>query len=1501
MAGNIRKEIQNGTILELISYDSKQCYKFEIVECMGMGAEFIAYKAKSLDSVGTNYCVLKELFPFSMFKNSGLRRAEDGINIADKHNATLLESYTVENNIVQEIEKVKSITTVSINNRISVRGIDDVLKSNSTYYIKVPYDGENTLSAKAKSLKDALEITREVAVMTQGLHNSGYLHLDIKPGNILFNQIDINGNLGVPRLNFLDMGSFIKKDDLEEKNYSLSSSAGFSAPEQRFEHSVDSDCPETADIYSVGAILFGMVMGKEPTLKDNDCCEFDFSGSEIVADQHIYIKNELNKLFMNTLSGEPSDRYKSSSELIEQIDKILSALPSSQGYEALKSNKFEISESGFKWENEKEEYVYSLFKTISYNNKSYKSLFELMSELTYAESADKKFFLVGPGADGKSSQLKRLCCDAVKGYYPFGYAPIYITSKDIRNIPDDYSGSLLDKAIEKKLNLTEDSQIVSEGLLIIIDGFNELNGNQQRRIETALEIAKDSENIFIVSGRNCYEFAEKGFKVISVNSLSEETVRKESGYDFDKYYAHGLIEFLANNIFILKKLRDLKDKNRKFETPSDILSYYYDVQINELVYSLKKSREQIAENKSAYESKIKRAITSAAFAAYDVMSLSVKDKDFGLDLQTERDFVDEIKKVLFQSDLGKFEHDLIRDFIVADALKESVELCCEKNSAEYLDGHFSEELSDDVLKLLGELLEENKLSEKAKKEALKNYNNYCLKLTEGFWEKFINGTPDVCWDNKKCQKQYSLTYVLYLVKNKADKETLKFNLIRAVVLGRGCKTLQGLLYMQVPAFKKKSSTVYTYMKKRLKIADCGLQKLLASLLIDSFDIDKYSMSRENIRYSDYVGQKAKKRRWMFNVSVTAIVMLLVSALLALWYLFLPQPIIQTYPTWVGEQNIYSSSSTLNVWFTVKESNSNTILLRSYVKDDFEFEGFDAEITYENKKDGKTYIYLNNIKPVAPNSEGEVGHCKLILKKNTVYCEDGINRITNQKGNKETVVAEFDTYFSDTGSVECFVGNHFRVIKEGFDGRMHICFASHEKFESNFSTDDMVFHNFSADTVLKEFCSGEKMPEDLVKFAKNFFDEIDILKEYEYVYFYELELKNIYPTDEGERYIEFLNKSVVNYAGVLANQNTSETFEIYEIIDTITGNIKPKIFCEMVSSNVIPVGGALRIDVRFFLSYSIDGSYLQSNLTKDKIQLNGFKADVYISNTVENNAHYYAIFLSNVVPEEETSEYSISFLPGCAVSDSVEFNDRKDVPLAIIFTDEIIDVTPPELIVETPYFVGDTLAFGIDITDDSVLNAIDKEQITKNIMLINATYNDIFIQYVGGRDTYSYRFQVNILGVSIVNPNEEVLLQILPQAICDSSGNPSGLIQKSVLWSDYYIKEYVDISKVPISPEIVILDTFETVVDENNCALFKFKTSSFIEKPEINEINNIRFNGMTATTNIKRIRNDPDGWETVKLTDVEITGEYGEVTVWVEDSTTEQIYANKLIVTKSTTE
>jgi len=138
---------------------------------------------------------------------------------------------------------------------------------------------------------DSIKAITIVVNILQGLdvaHNSGIIHLDIKPENIL---LDENGMVKIS-----DFGSSIGPEN--SLNFIDRGTLGYIAPERMKNSSL---LPKiTSDIYSVGIILRELIQGELTEYQNN-------------------IAEELLEIINKSTSNDPCCRYSSASEMIQVL------------------------------------------------------------------------------------------------------------------------------------------------------------------------------------------------------------------------------------------------------------------------------------------------------------------------------------------------------------------------------------------------------------------------------------------------------------------------------------------------------------------------------------------------------------------------------------------------------------------------------------------------------------------------------------------------------------------------------------------------------------------------------------------------------------------------------------------------------------------------------------------------------------------------------------------------------------------------------------------------------------------------------------------------------------------------------------------------------------------------------------------------------------------------------------------------------------------------------
>jgi serine/threonine protein kinase len=229
------KQLAANTVLE----------NFRVLRTLGGGGFSIVYLVEELDS--GNKFVLKEYMPARLAKRNS------------DHSVT-----PVDDNAVQAFQKgrmmffqeASTLATLQHDNIVNVRSF---FRANNTVYMALYYHQGVELQSYIKKhngkLSEKLLLTVFPALIEalKMVHERGYLHLDIKPGNI---HIRHGGN---PLL--LDFGAIHQRQLSRQDQVGHVTSQGFSPIEQ---YQRNGYVGPWTDIYALGATLYACMDGNPP-------------------------------------------------------------------------------------------------------------------------------------------------------------------------------------------------------------------------------------------------------------------------------------------------------------------------------------------------------------------------------------------------------------------------------------------------------------------------------------------------------------------------------------------------------------------------------------------------------------------------------------------------------------------------------------------------------------------------------------------------------------------------------------------------------------------------------------------------------------------------------------------------------------------------------------------------------------------------------------------------------------------------------------------------------------------------------------------------------------------------------------------------------------------------------------------------------------------------------------------------------------------------------------
>lgn len=202
--------------------------------------------------------------------------------------------------------------------------IHDVIQMDETIFALV-MDFVNGRSVEAElnerrrlPLHEAIDVARQVAQGLVEAHQQGFVHRDIKPNNIMVEDLPGGGRF----VRILDFG-FVHLLGRRRDPNRFEGTVGYSAPEQLSASPID----HRADIYALGITIYDMVTGGPPfTGKPEEIVEGHVNGPiPRITDRlgKTPAVLALDDIVARMLAKRPADRYQDFYEVIRALDDIV--------------------------------------------------------------------------------------------------------------------------------------------------------------------------------------------------------------------------------------------------------------------------------------------------------------------------------------------------------------------------------------------------------------------------------------------------------------------------------------------------------------------------------------------------------------------------------------------------------------------------------------------------------------------------------------------------------------------------------------------------------------------------------------------------------------------------------------------------------------------------------------------------------------------------------------------------------------------------------------------------------------------------------------------------------------------------------------------------------------------------------------------------------------------------------------------------------------------------
>ena len=300
-----RTPLKEGTILQLDK-------NYVIQEEIGRGASCLVYDAYYTDS-GKHRVRIKECFPYHI---KATRNPASHIIPAKGREAQFEAAKTAFSDAYKRNTELRNREGL-INATIDSKWMH--AQNNTIYSIMGYIEGTDYQKFTEGCLKDIFTRMKRLCKLLAGYHKNGYLHLDIKPGNILIPS-DTKEQIVL-----FDFDSLLRIEDLKNGDeIHLSCSPGFSAPEL-----LQGDAGRigaTADIFSIGAVIFYKIFAKTPGAWDLAWnAAYDFSAIAFADDRYQpKLFPKLTEFFHKTFSAAVL-RYQTMEEVtaaLQELEKL---------------------------------------------------------------------------------------------------------------------------------------------------------------------------------------------------------------------------------------------------------------------------------------------------------------------------------------------------------------------------------------------------------------------------------------------------------------------------------------------------------------------------------------------------------------------------------------------------------------------------------------------------------------------------------------------------------------------------------------------------------------------------------------------------------------------------------------------------------------------------------------------------------------------------------------------------------------------------------------------------------------------------------------------------------------------------------------------------------------------------------------------------------------------------------------------------------------------------
>ena len=180
---------------------------------------------------------------------------------------------------------------------------------------------DKLLEAGALPLRRALQVARRIAGALQAAHVRGVIHHDLKPSNVFVDPLD---NVKIGDFGAARVLSHSGELTMTQTGLVLGT-PNYMSPERARGHESD----ERSDLYSLGCMLFQMIVGRAPfdddTLMDVLIGHLSTPVPEVVS-MHGPVPAAVTAIVRKAMAKAVAERFQSAGEMEQELQKTLSAM-----------------------------------------------------------------------------------------------------------------------------------------------------------------------------------------------------------------------------------------------------------------------------------------------------------------------------------------------------------------------------------------------------------------------------------------------------------------------------------------------------------------------------------------------------------------------------------------------------------------------------------------------------------------------------------------------------------------------------------------------------------------------------------------------------------------------------------------------------------------------------------------------------------------------------------------------------------------------------------------------------------------------------------------------------------------------------------------------------------------------------------------------------------------------------------------------------------------------